>query len=558
MMMIPADGLGAIPQQPGTAQRRTAPGVVAGPVGADPALTETPPETNPEAPFVDGLELGGLPPTDGVKTGGKAAKPATESPEAAVAAPAGDAFVPSAPAALKPTALPARPGAPPGQATALGGLGVPSNGYDSVEDFPPHLAEAFECLCKAPFGKPGQGTVAGMDPKILLKQYQMVPQDLLKRAPAVFLFLNTIQGKYPPSEILRLASTHGVDLAKVVTSLVLDGPARPEVVAKLAGDHQLGADRPAVLRQAEEMANSKDPMQQLAGKFTKAVLGNNPQALQAMLIDPMVYFGAQFWNQLRQPQQKFVADGAKARQATGLLQRGGMGARGLTQTLSGLEDQQQGEGEAAPQPANPNELQAQKAFYDGWRANLIKGIKEATDQANGRVSAPPRIALVAGAAHGPSRALYDPTRRSVRLASRHSTPEIFTVQTSGLTLLVATDGEILEIAVRNPLERWHLEKALAPPVVAGLEPGRARIVEPSPGLLYATHDRFFTSSDRNVIRFQIEKRPVARRLLGATNLVFEVDSGDYLLAIVIWQLSAARPPSTSDRQAFIKGLAGPS
>lgn len=436
--------------------------------------------------------------------------------------------------------------------------------YESPDRFPPEIAIAFEAIAAAPFGVKtgGHRTANPAALQALFKQYQVIPHEVLKRAPAVCLFLNTVVAKYPPSEIRRMAERGGVDLQRVLTALVLDPPALPALIARVAADHQLGADRAAVLRQAEQLAAGADPLGQLAGKFVKTVLSSNPQALQAMLTDPLTFFSAQLWNRLGRDPQVFIADARKTRQATGLLQRGGLSARGLAWLMgeshdgAGAESEDKGSGQGQPgPPPGAHELYQQKAFYDTWRESLIKGIKEASDARAGRLSGPPVVETLPLAEAASSRALYDPTRKVLVLGAAHAHPDCMRLQTSGLCLTVAPDGGILEISLLNPRDRWEVKKDLKPPVVAGLEPSRARIAAPRDGAAYATHDRFYTSQDRNVIYLQVEKRPVARRALAATNVLLELDDENHLLGIVIWQLAASRPGPSGDQKAWIAGLA---
>jgi hypothetical protein len=558
-----------------------------------------PPAAPPEAPAKpdggqgDGLNLSGKPP--GIESGLTKAKPdpkldskldpkleAAPTPTSPQPNKQADTFmaftgnqrVPASPQGAASPQQGGTPGQTQGDGTSFGGAGAAGEGgterFDSPEKFPDSLKTAFEALAKAPFGtatgaRGGPGVAAGAGgasdaaTQALFKQYQIVPQELLKKNPAVFLFLNTVVGKYPPSEIRRLAEKNGIDLGKVVTALVLDVPAQPETIARLAGEHQLGAERGAVVKQAEQLSQGQDALQQLAGRFTKTVLGNNPQALQSMLTDPMTFFGAQLWSKLGREQQNFVADGGKTRKATGLLQRGGLSAKGLAWVIGDNDDGQQGGGqggqggEQGGAPMSANELQQQKAFYDNWRETLIKGIKESSDAKAGRASGPPTIETVPTGELPAVRAVYDPARKAVRLGLPF--PECLRVHTHGLTLTVAPDGELLEIALRNPHDRWELKKDLATPVVAGLEGSRARVVAPKEGAVFPTHDRFYTSADRNIIYLQIEKRPIARRALAAANVVLELDEGNHLLGIVIWQLAASKATPPGDQKAWIAGLA---
>ncbi len=571
-----ADSLGGTPLPPGGQTPRrpgaTPPAIqpVSGPGG--PVSPEPGAETGtggaPEAPGNPEV------PVDGFLLTGKAPGKTTGSPATATPGPAADIFVPFVGSVrLAGQAAPPTPGLPPG-AAALTGQGTEVTGqgtagsvteaetgrYESPEQFPPEVAAAFEAIANAPFGVKA-GVRAGSAPALgtLFSQYKCVPHDQLKRAPAVFLFLNTVIGKYPPSEIRRMAEKHGVDLQRVMTALVLDPPAQPAMIARLAGDHQLGADRTAILKQAEQLANAADPLGQLAGKFTRTVLGNNPGALQSMLTDPMAFFSAQLWNKLGRDQQAFMADGSRTRKATGMLQRGGISGKGLAWVMSehhdeSGQDDQGGRQDAPHQAAGGHELQQQKAFYDNWRESLIKGIKESSDTKAGRMAGPPVIDLVPVPDPGAGRALYDPVRKTVRISAAHTHAQCVHVHTSGLMLTVAQDGELVEIALRNPNDRWELKKDLAPPVLAGLEPSRARILEPREGTAYPTHDRFFTSGDRNVIYLQVEKRPIARRALAASNVLLELDAENHLLGIVIWQLTASRPAPVGDQKAWIVGL----
>ncbi|MBM3267328.1 MAG: hypothetical protein FJZ01_06745 [Candidatus Sericytochromatia bacterium] len=533
-----------------------------------------------QVPRVPGLPAqGGQPPPDatGPETAPAQGEPAgsTGQPGQAEEAPArpqppgraGDTFVPFAgtpriPGQLAQTLTPGQvlgQAAVPGEVTGQGTAGPTSEGsatFGSLEEFPDDVRTAFEALAQAPFGTrvPGKpGATPAASAHALFKQFNVVPHEVLKKNPAAFLFLNTVLGKYPAAEIRKMAARAGIDLEKVVTHLVLETPAQPQTIARLAGQHRLGADRTAVMRQAEHMAASQDPLQQLAGRFTKTVLANNPQALQLMLTDPLTFFGTQLWAKLRANQQEFVADGTKTRKATGMLQNGALSARGLAFVIGENAERDGSDRSDQQVPLSANELQQQKAFYDQWRETLIKGIKESADAKSGRPSGPPVVEAIPISELGATRAVYDPARRTVRLGSAF--PECLRMHTHGLTLTVAPDGELLEIALRNPQDRWELKKDLHPPVLAGIEPARARLVDPREGENFPTHDRFYTSDDRNVIYFQVEKRPVARRVLAAANVLLELDDKSHLLGILIWQLSAAKARPAGDQKAWIAGLA---
>lgn len=155
------------------------------------------------------------------------------------------------------------------------------------------------------------------------------PDGLLTSSPAKFLYANYQARRFTASDVRKMASRAGLNLADVATDIVLAGRMRQDTAAEVLGYHQMRADTSAILADARAILASATarPLERAMALVVISRYNGVTGPIGALLS------GDQVWSQLGVSEKQVITTKSFVRDVAADIRNGLLATRGLANDI---------------------------------------------------------------------------------------------------------------------------------------------------------------------------------------------------------------------------------